>query len=398
MSEQLQDTFMSSVADNLAESFFEGGATSQNIITPASKDEDGKVTPEKVDISTNNIKSPVTTINADDIIGDLLKKPANVEEIIDGQSKESKETVNQDTNTTVKDFDFLVKDGILNPYEDDTPIKTPEDLKNLINANKKFWMEEAKAEALKEDAENYPEEIKILLEYARSGGNDFKSFFKLLGQSEDIKTYDLEDPNDQRAIIRNYYNTQGWTESEIEDEILNLAENPERQKNQAAKLKPKLDKINKDALDEKKEKQKEIEVQQEKARQFFVKNVVDTLKKGSLGDLKLTKEEQKDIYSALIEERYQSFGGVTNRLGALLDQIQYVKPNYELLTKVTMYLSDPEGFEKKLKEKITTDVTATQVKKIKVEQQKTKIASEHNPEKETKILPKLNFGFVNPFE
>lgn len=399
MSEQLQDTFMSSVADNLAESFFEGGATSQNIITPATKDsEEGKTTPEKVDFSTNNIKSPAGNITADDIIGDLLKKPANVEEIIEDTAKEKKEVGEQRADNSIKDFDFLIKDGILNPYEDDAPIKTPEDLKNLINANKKFWMEEAKTEALKEDAENFPEEIKILLEYARSGGNDFKSFFKLLGQSEDIKTYDLEDANDQRAIIRNYYATQGWSESEIEDEILNLAENPERQKNQAAKLKPKLDKINKDALDEKKEKQKEIETQQEKARQFFVKNVVDTLKKGSLGDLKLTKEEQKDIYSALIEERYQSFGGVTNRLGALLDQIQYVKPNYELLTKVTMYLSDPEGFEKKLKEKITTDVTANQVKKIKVEQQKTKIASEHNPEKESKILPKLNFGFVNPFE
>ena len=107
MSEQLQDTFMSSVADNLAESFFEGGATSQNIITPATKDsEEGKTTPEKVDFSTNNIKSPAGNITADDIIGDLLKKPANVEEIIEDTAKEKKEVGEQRADNSIKDFDF----------------------------------------------------------------------------------------------------------------------------------------------------------------------------------------------------------------------------------------------------------------------------------------------------
>lgn len=393
MSEQIQETFISSIADNVAESLFDGGASSTNVITPEPKKEEQEAKP----FNENIIKIPSENFSASDLVGDILKQSAEEqkEEVVEAPVKQ----VNQETPKTSSDgFDFLIKDGILNPYEDDAPIKTPEDLKNIIKANKQFWIDEAKQEAVKEYSEDLPEEVKVLLEYTKSGGSDLKSFFKLLSQSEEIRTYDIEDPNDQRAIIRNYYSTQGWSESEIEDEIMSLADNQERQKNQAAKLKPKLDKINQDALADKTEKQKEIEDQQQKARQFFVKNVVDTLKLPALGDMKLTKEEQKDIYSALVEERYQSFGGVTNRLGALLDQIQYVKPNYELLAKVTMYLSDPEGFENKIKQKITTDVTATQVKKIKVEQQKQKINSAHNPESESKKLPKLNLGFVNPFE
>lgn len=392
MAEQVQETVLTSITDNLADSFFEGAASSNNVITPEPTKEStpAEPTPTPAPNKIGGIGQPFGSVTADDLIGDLLDKP--VDEIVD-QVIPQKPTKEEAAPVDNSDFSFLVDDGVLAGFEDDTPVKSKKDLVDLIKGNKEYWTTEAKEAALKELSDSLPEEVKFVLDYAKKGGDDFKSVFKILSQSEEIKAYDLEKAEDQRAIVRDYYATQGWTEDEIEEEIVNLSEKPERLKNLSQKVKPKLDQLNNEAKEEKAREQAYIEQQQEKARQFYQKNIVDTLKKGQLGELKLNKEEQEDIYSALVKEKYQSIGGVTNRLGALLDKIQYVEPNYELLAKVTMYLSDPVAFEQKMKEQVTTGVTAEQVKRIKTEQEKQKIGSAHNPEKDQKRLPKLKTSF-----
>lgn len=387
-----EETILASIADNAAQSFFEGSASSQNVITPEKTEVKAEEKAEtKVETKLEGIGSPFNNVSANDLIGDLLEK---TEDLVQKET----ETVqtHEEKPVTVKSdvsYDFLVEKGVLSGFEDDSSVKTAEDLENLIKGNKDQWVNEAKKEGEASITAGLPEEIKFLVDYAKKGGNDFQSIFKLFSQSEEVRTYDLEKPEGQRSVIRSYYATQGWTEDEIEEEIVNLADNPDRLKSQAGKLKPKLDQHNKEALDEKQKEQDYIDSQRKQARQIFQDSVVGTLKKGQLGDLKLTKEEQDDIYSALVKEQYQSLGGATNRLGALLDKIQYIEPNYELLAEVTWLLSDPTGFKKKIRDQVTTDVTVEQVKKIKTEQQKQKIGSAHNPEAETKKIPKLKQSF-----
>jgi len=396
MSETVQETFLSSVADNVVDSLFNEGATStKNILVPEPKEVEKKdeKPEEKKIIKNEGIKDLNASFNAIDLVGDILEKP--VEDLI--EFPEKKKEVVEPSKKTEEDYSFLIDKGVLAGFEDDSAVKSKEDLEKLIKGNKEQWVEETRLQTLKDEYEGLPEQVRLIVDYAKQGGQDFKSLFGLLSKNEEIRSYDVEKAEDQRAIIRNYYSAQDWSEDEIEEEIISLVE-AEKLKSQAERLKPKLDKINQELIEDQKEQQKYIETERTKAQQFFVGNVVDTLKKGKLGDLTLSKEDQQDIYKALVSETYQSFGGNTNRLGALLDKIQYIEPNYELLAKITMYLSDPVAFEEKIRTGVTTEVAAKTVKKIKIDQNKQKIGSEYNPEKDTKALPKLRSGFVNPFE
>lgn len=396
MAEKAPDTVLNSITDNVADSFFEGGASSKNVITPEEKVVEPKEQ-KKEPIIKNAIFLAEPKINASDLIGDLLERPnVTVTDQVTKTTLEPEKVETPDKGDNA--YGFLIEKGVLAGFEDDSPIKTQEDLENLIKGNKEQWVSQAKEEAIKEELGRLPEEIKFLVEFAKSGGNneDLKSIFQLLSQSQEFKSFDTNKVEDQKSLIRAYYSTQSWTDDEIEEELINLVET-KRLQSQSEKIKPKLETINNTQLERKKEQRKLVEQQQEEARQFFTQNVVDTLKKGKLGDLALTKDEQADIYNALVRERYESYSGVTNRLGALLDKIQYVEPNYELLSEVTFLLSNPTEYKKKIRAQENTSVSAETVKKIKIEQSKAKINSEHNPEKENKKMPKLGTSFINPF-
>lgn len=390
MSDQIQDTVLNSITDNVADSFFEGGASSKNIITPEEKTAVPEKKPEEAIKNMGFL--PETKLSAADLIGDLLEKPAQA--VTDHVAKTTVEP--EKVEKKEDDYSFLIEKGLLAGFEDDSPIKTKEDLETLIKGNKEQWISEARAEAVKQEVERLPEAVKFVLEYAKSGGQDLRSIFKILSQDEESRSYDTSQVQDQKDLIRKYYSTQGWNDDEIEEELINLVET-KRIEAKAIQFKPKLEQINTTRKDEALKQQKLIEEDQLKARKFFTQNVVDTLKKGKIGDINLTKEEQADVYNALVREQYQSFSGQTNRLGALLDRIQYVEPNYELLAEVTLLLSNPAEYKKKIRDEVKTEVTADTVKKIKIEQNKQKINSEHNPEKENKKMPKLSSNFINPF-
>lgn len=397
MSESVQETFLASVADNVADNFF---GDSRNVITPSEVKEEvtKEVTKETAPkISNEGVKHLDMNMSAEDLVGEILEKPVDDLEEQIGRTEKTESGEPVKPVKTLADYEFLVKDGVLAGFEDDSQIETKEDLKKLIQGNKDAWQQEAKEQAIKDEFDGLPDTVKFVLEYAKNGGQDFQTLFQLMSKDQEIKTYDVEKAQDQRDIVRNYYAAQGWTADEIEEEIVSLVEG-EKLKSHATKLKPKLDKMTQDAVDEQAQQQKYISEQKEKADQFFVKTVVDTLNQGKLGDLKLSKKDQQDIYQALITESYESFGRKTNRLGALLDKIQYVQPDYELLAKVTMYLSDPKAFEQKIRDAANTEVTAQTIKKIKIDQNKQKIGSNYNAEKDTKALPKLRSGFINPFE
>lgn len=402
MSESVQETFLASVADNIADTFF---GDSRNVISPSDvktdvldKTKEVQEVPKKQEpLKNEGIKNLNVSLSAEDLVGDLLEKPAPEEpeylkstETVPAQPKEKPILPHQD-------YAFLVEKGVLAGFEDDSPVKTKDDLEKLIMGNKEMWQQEAKDQAVKDEFGTLPDQIKLLIDYAKNGGQDFQTVFGLLAQNQQVRNYDPEKAEDQRAIIRDYYSTQGWTEDEIEEEIISLVEG-EKLKSQSNKLKPKLDKMNQTFLDEQTEQQKVIAEQKKKADQFFVNTVVETLEKGKVGEIKLSKEDQQDIYRALVSETYQSFGRKTNRLGALLDKIQYVEPDYDLLAEVTMLLSDKAAYHKKIRDAVNTEVSAQTVKKIKIDQNKQKINSNYNAEKDTEKLPKLRSGFINPFE
>jgi hypothetical protein len=408
MSQDMQETFLSTLADDLAASLFDGAGSSSNVITPTdtdpSKEEAGTPDPAKVAVKHKSFSNPVDDVSTDELIGDLLKDDDKVESTpaveATAQQLPPKATKKDKKNTELGfDIGDLYKEGLISPYEDEAPITNVDEFKALLKANREELVEETKEEALKLYKDSLPEQAKILLEYAEKGGEEFSRLIKYLNQDQTVKEINLESPEDQKEIIRQYYASQEWTPEEIRDEIEDLLDSGEEKlKERASRLKPKLDAMNQKQIEAQLKEADMLEQRRQEAREFYVSNVVDTLKKGKLGSLPITKDEQADIYKALIEERYNSLSGTTNRLGALLDEIQYIKPNYELLGKVMLMLSDPEGYDKKILDRVKQEVTADTVKKLKSQQGLKKTGAGLETRGSGNKLPRLNSNFKNPFQ
>lgn len=407
---QIQESVLETLSDDLATSFFESGVSSDNIIVPKDddnedeqQDDEQKNQPDNSKKKKNSdFKNPIIDFDTSDLIDGLNEDEGEDEQDVTKPVTKSDEVkkpgrppkVSEELNFDINSF---FEDETLSPFEDDVPVKTVKDLKELIIGNRDFAVEEARTKALDEYKATFPDSVRKIMDYVENGGSDFDNFLKALGKTREITDLDVE--NDTKEIIRQYYSLQDYTPQEIEEEIESLLDlGEDKLKQTAARLKPRLDKMQDEIVEQQLEVQKQYKAQQDNAQRYFVKNVVDTLKKGSLGSLKLSREEQNDVYKALIEERYETpMGGVTNRLGAILDKIQFSdQPDYALLAKITMYASDPEAFEKKIREEIKKDVTAESIRKIKQTQQGSGKSSTH-VETPPNRIKRLDGGFRNPF-
>jgi hypothetical protein len=403
MSEQFDETFLTSLTDDVVSDLFSSG---NNVIIPAGDDpiepqgaggnpNDDEDDPVKLDLTKSKITNPSTTLVTDDLLEDVIKSTSKPQ-------KPTKSTPDDPGKGSTTDLGFdmqeLYDEGLLLPFDEDSEISNVEDLKALIKANKEESLKQARETALTEYKESLPEAAKLLLKYAENGGDEFSSIVKYLGANERQKELDLENEADQKEIIRQYYIEQDWSEDDIEDELNDLEDDgPEKLKDRATKFKPKVDAFKQKKIDAEIKKAEELESKRKVARETYVKSVTDTLSTGKLGGISLNKTEQKDVYDALITERYNSISGPTNRLGALLDKIQYIEPNFELLAKVTMYLSDEKGFEAKIAEKLKQDITVDTVKKLKTAQGLKRTASPSN-HGGSRSNPNLTQAFKNPFE
>jgi hypothetical protein len=402
MPEQFEQTSLSKVADNLVSSLFDGGVSSNEVLTP----EEPVITPEKEAAvftpESNVINAPNMEFTTSELIGDVIgksQKPAKTALEVEQESERLIEVEDEEEDETpFKFLGDLYKDNVLVPFEGEDQIKTVKDLKELVKANVEEAKRLGKEEGTREEFESLPEPVKVLIEYAKSGGTDFGTLFSLLSRTEQVQEYNIDTEEGQVGVVKQYYEDLGWDDDEIETQVNILKDaGPERLRMASEKFKEKVDTLNESRLQHELAEQKKLDAQAQAMKQTYIQNLTSTLKKGTLGGLTLTREEQKDIYSALVEERYSSIGGgSTNRLGALLNKIQFQEPNFELLAEVHMLLNNREEYHKKIKDSITTAVTGEQVRKIKSEQGLKGSGSEIQQAKRTGLRRLGNIS--NPFK
>lgn len=386
------------------------GVTGDNVITPESTDTPGESSKDSTDV-TDVKKEPgsfTAGLNEDPLdFNELLKTAGHdfdepdVVDVINSKStspvkekEEGKET--KPTLDIEKIASDLIEEGLLAGFEDDAPVQTMEDLKELIKGN----IEHKKAAELEQEIAAFfgslPQELRIAAEYALNGGTDMKSLFRTLADVEEVREYSIEDEDGQEAIVREYLKGQNYTKEEIEQELFDLKDTG-RLENKAKMYKPKLEKARQEELEEKLEREREAEEQRKKYQVVYRENVLNAVKDGDINGVKIDKKVADQLYKGLAEGSYQSVtGGTTNLLGALLEKIQFIEPNYKLLVEATWLLADPEGYKKKVRAGIKEEVTAETVRKIKTSNQSSKVGSTSTQDFKEENKPKIKrSGFFN---
>jgi len=373
------------------DSLFDGAAGAESVTVPEENKPKSIFTkPEKVDMSfadpdykeeddkeaeaseDTEKKSESKEISDDDKKDAADFLDAFNDESSEEEEKEEKETRGRKKISGISDvFSKLIKEDKIVPFDDDKDLAdySAKDWQELIEANLEEKANQVRRETPKQFFESLPQELQIAARYVADGGQDLKGLFSTLAEAETKKSLDVSKEKDQEIIISDYLQATGYGNAEEIAEEIEIWKDLGKLEQQAMKFKPKLDKMQEKILAKKLEEQEMRKAQQQKASQQYMENVYNTLKEGSLGDLKVDRKTQSMLYNGLVQPNYPSVSGKnTNLLGHLLEKYQFVEPNYTLISEALWLLSDPDGYKSKIMDKGAQSSVEKTVRKLKTEQ------------------------------
>lgn len=394
----MENTVISNVSpEDISKLFDSVGVSSEQIIT-------GEPRGEAAEAKESTDPKPFTAAASTDIADfdnfvKLVEGDEPQDEIVDLFQKEPTPVAEVKEPAPKKaDFDFdtaaqeLIKDGLLDAFEDGEPIKSKKDFKELIAGNIQAAKEQAKEEGALEALQALPREVHLAAEYVMKGGKDVKAFFKAMAAMEEVRELSLDNEAGQEDIVRMHLEHQGFTEEEIDSEIFDLKDSG-RLESKAKMYKPKLDKVLEKDVQAKIKEQEELQERREEGERIYKSSVYEALKEGEINGVKVDKKVQSFLFNGLTNNQFKSItGGSTNLLGALLEKIQFVEPDYKLLAEATWLLADPEGYKKELKKEVKETVTADTVRKIKAASEGSKTGLPDTTPEPEQARPKIKRG------
>lgn len=358
---------------------FSGAPSAEGITIPKEESNTSIFkSPEKVDMSftepEDNIEEDLDE-DVEDNTKVIQEKTVSNNETNNVLDTIDEEEYNEKTSHNNKNISYVInklieKEKIV-PFDDDKSFDeyTLKDWEELLEANFEDRANQVRRETPRQFFDSLPQELQIAARYVAEGGTDMKGLFSTLAQVEEVRDLDIKNERDQEMIIRDYLAATGYgTDEEIYEEI-ELWKDLGKLEQQAAKFKPKLDKMQEKVVARKLQEQEMKRAQQEQASQQYMGNVYETLKDGMLGDLKLNRKTQTMLYNGLVSPSFPSVSGKnTNLLGHLLEKYQFVEPNYTLIAEALWLLSNPEDYKSKIMEKGAQKSVEKTVRKLKTEQ------------------------------
>ena len=331
-------------------------------------DLDAKVEESKEEESTEE-NEEVKAVSKPEVAEDILDSLDDVDDEV--ESKKEEKRGRKSINGISDVFGKLIKDDKIVPFDDDKALEeySAKDWEELIEANLEEKANQVRRETPKQFFQSLPQELQIAAKYVADGGKDLKGLFSTLSQVEQHKELNIKKAGDQEKIITEYLSATGYGTAEEVQEEIEIWKDLGKLEQQAAKFKPKLDKMQEKVVSRKLQEQELKKKQQENASQAYMKNVYETLKEGKLGDLKVDRKTQAMLYNGLVQPNYPSVSGTnTNLLGHLLEKYQFVEPNYGLISEALWLLQDPVAYKAKIMDKGAQKSVEKTVRKLKSEQ------------------------------
>ena len=388
------ETKVEKVEVNLDE-IFNGAPGAESITLPEEESKKPNVFSRKKDVDmsfidkpaaeeTKEEEKPEATEETSEVVEEKKEKketvtPDQIDEILGDNQEEEEVTAETETKkrgrkpiSGVSDvFKKLIDEEKLLAFDDGKELEdyTAKDWQELIQANLDERANAVRRETPKQFFDSLPQELQIAARYVADGGTDLKGIFKALSVVEETRDLNVKEVKDQKHIIREYLSATGYGTQEEIDEEIEVWSDLGKLEQQALKFQPKLQKMQEKVVAQKLQEQEMKKKQQEQASKDYMENVYNTLKDGTLSDIKLDKKTQTMLYNGLVQPNYPSVSGRnTNLLGHLLEKYQFVEPNYQIISEALWLLQDPEGYKAKIMEKGAQKSVEKTVRKLKTEQ------------------------------
>jgi hypothetical protein len=313
--------------------------------------------------------SPVETTSVVDT-EDLLAPPTD-DTLVDEDDDASKTKGGRPT-AIVSATKSLIEKGLITPFvddngkEEDVSNYTAGDFEELFEANFKRQQEDLSESLPAQFFQNMPVEMQQAYHYIANGGQDLKSLFKAMGQSQEVKEINVETESGQAYAVRTYLQATNYgTPEEIEDEVQSLMDRGDLEK-KANQFKPKLDAMQDQMIQQRLARQEQDNKQRQEQSQMYMENVYNVLEKKELNGVQLDDRTQNMLYAGLVQPNYPSINGKqTNLLGHLLEKHQWVEPRHDLIAEALWLLSDPDTYRSKIRETGEKQAVEKTVRKLK---------------------------------
>lgn len=242
------------------------------------------------------------------------------------ETEEEKSEEKEDIEYSYKAFaNYLSDQGIID-YEDSDDIEdTPEILEEAVMNTAKNMLQEYK--------ESLPEDGRLFLDYIEKGGDPSK-FFSTYEKGFDIEKINLDDDLDQKRVIKEFLELQGYTGEEIEEEIKDYEDALILGKKAKTAFNKVKDHLNKEKERIVQEQEKQLALQQEEAEKYIENVKTFIASSNTLGGLAIDNKDKKAFEDYLLKRDREGYTEYEKDLSAnpLQTQIElaYLKfKNYD---------------------------------------------------------------------
>jgi len=240
--------------------------------------------------------------------------------------------------------------------------KTFDELKQLIDENKKFEVEESKKAWEAETLNDLSPQVQSIMEYAKAGGKDVTPILQAWATVESISQLDPNNIDDAEELVRYDLEAKGLDQDDIEEQV-DLLKSSRKIHQKAANLKPRLEEqeIARIAQMEQLQKQKTAQLQANKQRyQQSMSTAIDA----AFSDKSLSNTIKHSIFEPVYESAFRPGMRVTG-FQRSLEELQLDPNKNQQFAEVALLVSDRDKFFEVYGNKIKRDVTADTVKKLK---------------------------------
>ena len=240
--------------------------------------------------------------------------------------------------------------------------KTFDELKELINENKKYEVEESKKAWEAETLNDLSPQVKSIMEYAKAGGKDVTPLLEAWGTVESISQLDPSNVLDAEELVRYDLESKGLDQDDIEEQ-LDFLKSTGKITSKAATIKPKLEEQEIARIAQMEELQRQRTAQLQANKQKYQTNMSKAID-DTFNDKTLSNTIKHSIFEPVYESAFRPGMKVTG-FQRSLEEIQLDPSKNQHFAEVALLVSDRDKFFEVYGNKIKRDVTADTVKKLK---------------------------------
>lgn len=257
-------------------------------------------------LQSETVKTPVPPVeeqeeeleNVETTASDDEELPEEVLKKLNGdtETEDSKNNQNQDDQ---EQYEYSYKEiaghlsdiGLLDELDEEVD-DTPEALELAVRKTVENSISTYK--------ESIPEIGKQFLDYLERGG-DPNTFLSAVNTAVDYKTLDLDNEDNQKLVLKEYFKTQEWSEDEIEDALADYEEGMILKK-RAEKAVKDLDKIQSKRVQEIQEEQEAINLERAKQYEDYINTVKTSIRSSNqIAGLQINDSEKAQFEKYLLD-------------------------------------------------------------------------------------------------